>query len=455
MANKQGPFNIEAEKAVIGSMIASHSFCFEALSLLTENDFYDDKANAVIFRAIKNLDDKSRAIDNASVAAELQTNMKLLDQVGGVDYLHELSEYYLGDSHAKFHMNTIHDLALVRSLFTISHSLEKEFMTKEVSDIADFIEKYDNAITKITKNRSSGDFKDTSDVVSQVTKEIDKKRKETIKTDLIGISTGFKSLDHYTNGWQPGQLIILAARPSVGKTAFAINLIYNAAITSHKTVVFFSLEMRAESIVQRLLASVSLVDLSNIKIGKLEDEEWLAIQEAEGQINNTKILIDDTSGIKLGEIKTKVTKLKARDPNLGLIVIDYLGLIGVNREDVEAKEKAEEISRALKILSLDLNIPIVCLCQLSRANEKAKREPLLSDLRDSGTIEQDADIVMFLHRDNYQVTESNNSSQGNNTSPVTKVIVRKNRNGIIGTIELMFLMNYGKFMEVENNRSNN
>lgn len=455
MPNKV-PYNIESEKAVIGSMIASRKVCYDALSLLDEKDFFDTKANAIIFRAIKNLDKQGKTIDNTSITNELQINMKMLDQIGGVDYLFELQNYYLGDKHAEYHINTVHDLSLVRQLFIVSNNLQKEFFEKAISDVSDFIEKYDNKISEITKNRASGDFKNSSDVVKSISKELEKKRNSPKKSYLVGLDTGYNSLNYYTGGWQGGYLTILAARPSVGKTAFAVNLVYNAANLNHKTVAFFSLEMTAEDIVKRLLASTSSVSQSCIKTGNLNDSDWLAVQEAQAEINKTKILIDDTSGIKLGEIKTKVTKLKAKDPNLGLIVIDYLGLITLNNPKVDNRQNIDEISRSLKGLAKDVNLPIICLCQLSRANEKASRRPLLSDLRDSGSIEQDADVVMFLYRENYQkpgqgqeeqqTPEDDESPFGR--SEVTEVIIQKNRNGNTGTVKLAFMKNIGKFIEM-------
>ena len=457
MAKNVVPHNLEAEKSVLGSMIASQRVCYDAVNLLDENDFYDTKANSVVFRAIKNLCDQEKTIDNASVANELQTNMKLLDQVGGVNYLAELQDYYIGDKHAAHHIKTVHDLSLVRKLFSRIHSLEKEFYEETISDVSDYIEKFDNSVAEITKNRASGEFRDTREVIQNISKDLKKKRGNSKDPFVVGVDTGYESLNKLTGGWQPGNLIILAARPSVGKTAFAINLIYNAATRAKKTVAFFSLEMSAEDIAKRLLASVSYVDSTNLKTGNLSDSDWMAIQEAENAINKTRILIDDTSGIKLGEIKTKVTKLKAQDPNLGLIVIDYLGLINVNNPKADHRQNIDEISRSLKGLARDVGLPIICLCQLSRANEKAARKPILSDLRDSGSIEQDADMVMFLYRENYQKQGKENADSHNEPvqnsqlgdMELTDVILAKNRNGQTGNLKLAFMMNIGKFTQID------
>lgn len=461
MAQKFGPSNIEAEKSVLGSMIASKKVCYDALSLLDESDFSDTKANAVVFRAIKNLEHQEKAVDNASIANELQTNMKLLDQIGGVDYLAELQEYYIGDKNAEYHIQTVHDLALVRKLFNRVDALKKEFYEQEITEVSDFIEKFDTSVTEITKNRASGEFRNTSEVIESLSKDIQKKRASSNKSYLTGIDTGFTSLNRLIGGWQNGTLTILAARPSVGKTTFALNLIYNAATLSRKTVAFFSLEMSAEDIARKILAATSSVNFMNLKTGDLSDADWMAIQEAENEIRKTRILIDDTSGIKLGEIKTKVTKLKAKDPNLGLVVIDYLGLINVNNPKADNRQNVDEISRSLKGLARDVGLPIICLCQLSRANEKAARKPILSDLRDSGSIEQDADIVIFLYRENYQKQgketgdapapqeepKKKESSVFDKTE-VTDVILAKNRTGDTSSLKLFFMMNIGKFIEM-------
>ena len=276
------------------------------------------------------------------------------------------------------------------------------------------------------------------------------------RNGVTGVPSGYEALDRLTSGWQPGSLNIIAARPSVGKTAFALNLIYNAANLTGKTVAFFSLEMAAKDIATRMLSSCSAINSYDLKSGNLKDTDWMAIQEAEDALNRVNILIDDTSGIKLGEIKTKCTKLKAKDPSLSLIVIDYLGLITLNNPKQDNRQNIDEISRSLKGLARDLDLPVICLCQLSRANEKAGRKPIMSDLRDSGSIEQDADTVLFLHRDDYQKQVKNGEEINDNKDDLKKgpfekmsltdIILQKNRNGETGAIKLPFMLNIGKFL---------
>ncbi len=444
-------YNLESEKTILGSMISSKKICNNALDFLTKDDFYDQNANAQIFLAIKNLFNNDKVIDNASITNELQINMKVLDQIGGVDYLAELQEYYIGDKNAEYHMRVVHDLSLIRHLFDTADSLKDEFLTKKISDISDFILKYDSSITNLTKQRSSGGFQTTKEVLEQISKNLQKKRNSPTKKQITGIDTGFSFLNFLTKGWQPGSLNILAARPSVGKTTFAINLAYNAASKGKTSVAFFSLEMSSTSIVEKLLASTSMISGSKIQTGDISNSDWMAIEEAQRKLNDINFYIDDTSGIKIGEIKTRLIKLKQNDPNLGLVIIDYLGLINSSDPNLIGKDKIDDITRSLKAVARDLNLAIICLSQLSRANEKEKRKPALSDLRDSGSIEQDADTVMFLNRVNYQksqeVDQVKDDTLSNNTDEI-EVDLKKNRLGQIGVIKLCFLMNVGKFTEL-------
>ena len=459
--SKKVPYDIESEKSVVGSMIASEKVCSEALATLEVNDFYDPK-NGILFKAILNLDSQNKAIDNAAVANELQVNMKKLDQIGGVDYLRELQDYYVGDKNALFHLRNVHDLALVRKLFNKAEELQNQFFNadfekEKVDDVSGFISMYDTEMSKIIRGRTAGGFKSAQDVMTEISKDL-QKRRGVKKSGVTGLDTGFKYLNALTSGWQPGTLNILAARPSVGKTAFAINLAYNAASLSKKTVAIFPLEMDSKSIIKRLLASISNVNSSSLRSGDLTDSDWMAIQEGEDKLNKVKIFIDDTSGISMEMIKTNVTKLKQQDPNLGLVVIDYLGLITLKQQKKDNRENIDEISRSLKGLARDLNIAVLCLCQLSRGNEKEKRRPIMSDLRDSGSIEQDADTVMMLYREDYQKTKEETQNQDlDNPFANTQIIevnLIKNRNGGIGLSKLAFMMNINKFTEIQDEGNN-
>ncbi len=327
----------------------------------------------------------------------------------------------------------------------------------KIKSISQFIAEAEKRILDITKTRRVAAFQDSADVLEMITNKL-KIRSNRADSFITGVDTGFQQLNKLTQGFQPGDLIILAARPSVGKTAFAINLAYNAAAYSGKTVAFFSLEMTAEKIVQRLLASRAQINSMDLNLGKLRENDWLALSEAVESIKSTRILIDDTSAANINDIRTKAKKLKAQDENFGLMVIDYLGLITTNMKTDSRQQEVAEISRQLKALARELEVPVLCLCQLSRASEKrTDKTPVLSDLRDSGSIEQDADQVMFIYRPNYQNTEAmrkEEEKKKDDDNPLSKcepthIVVSKNRNGQTGIVYLNFLMNISRFAEMD------
>lgn len=456
--------NLSAEQSVLGAMIESSNFRSEALGALRKEDFYKD-AHADIFQAISNLVNASKIVDITTLTDELLNHMKSLDNDGGVNYLYELSQSYIGDTNAMYHLNIVKDLSLLRKLLNELKGTLDDFNNpkKAIKSVPDFIGNVEKRILEITKTRRVGSFQNSADVVEKISAKLKENRGTRLKNKsyVTGVDTGFTQLNKFTQGFHPGALIILAARPSVGKTALAINLAYNAATCSNKTVAFFSLEMSAEDIVTRLLASRAQINSRNLNTGNLNEDDWLALSEAVESIKQTRILIDDTSAARLNDIRTKAQKLKAQDPNLGLIVIDYLGLITTTEKFDSHQNEVAEISRSLKALARELEVPILCLCQLSRASEKrTDRTPLLSDLRDSGSIEQDADQVMFIYRPNYQrpeemrkeaLKQANSEEEDNPLSKCeeTHVVVSKNRNGETGIVYLNFFMNIGKFVELD------
>ncbi len=451
------PFNENAEKAVLGAMIESDSVRAEVLSQLIADDF-NSKKHRLIFDAIVAITDRGITLDNASLTEELLTNMKVFNEVGGLEYLVELRENYVGDKNAINHLHIVKDLALVRKMLNTMDAIKKDFATKKISDVPSFVAESEKRILDITKTRRVGSFKTAKEVVASIGEGLKIKKGKNVN-NLNGLDTGYKSLNKLTQGFQNGSLIILGARPSVGKTAFAINLAYNVSSLNDVTVAFFSLEMSAESIMMRLLANRAYVTFTKLATAKMDDNDWLATDEAMRRLSNTKIMIDDTSAAKITDIRTKSEKLKAQYPDLGLIVIDYLGLIRTNNTNLDNHQvEIGEISRQLKSLARDLDVPILCLCQLSRSSEKrTNRTPVLSDLRDSGSIEQDADQVLFLYRKNYQNTDEDKEKQqavNDDDSPYGKteeiqIIVSKNRNGATGTITLSFMMNIGRFVEID------
>ena len=463
------PHNEESEKAVLGAIIESPRVRNELVNKLVEADFYgtgkkdEIVPNRLVFRAVSTLVDNGAVVDLASITTELDVNMKVLTQIGGLNYIRELMDSYISDSNALYHADTIKDLALSRKLIECLDECVDGFEKKEFTDVGQYIAHCEKKILDITQARRVSEFEKTGDIVDQITAELKISRNNKDKKGFKGVSTGFQLLDFYTQGgWQPGQLNILGARPSVGKTAFSLNLAYNAAALSGGTVAFFSLEMDAKSIVKRLLANVSSINSALFANGELSDDDWLALDQGVKALKNIKLLIDDTAGQKLTDIKTKVQKLKAQSPDLCCIFIDYLGLITTENKKIDNRQlEVSEISRQLKALAREVEVPIICLSQLSRTSEQrsaTERMPKLSDLRDSGSIEQDADIVLFIHREKYQNAQALKETENENpldTNPFantqeTMINVAKNRNGKTGVIKFDFLMNIGKFVEKDN-----
>lgn len=448
-------FNIEEECDVLGAMLESTNARNDILNILVEDDFYEKNGpHQLIFRAIEKLASESAVVDITSVTTELGVNMKCLDYVGGTQYLINLQERYIGDRNAVYHANTVKDLSLARRLHACLKNCYEGFENEKFEDIGQYVAECETKILDITKARRVSEFESAGDIVERITDEM--KLSKGKKQKNQNVSTGFSLLNYYTKGWQPGQFNIIGARPSVGKTAFALNLAYNAAQTSGKTVAFFSLEMDAKSIVKRMLSTVSSLSGDSIYEGNLSDSDWLNLDSAVKAIKNCKLWIDDTPGEKLTDIKTKVFKLKAQNPDLCAIFIDYLGLITTNLKVDNRQNEVAAISRQLKALAREVEVPIICLSQLSRDNEKRNKTdqaPKLSDLRDSGSIEQDADIVLFIHRESYQ--KSGGEGEFNNTNEIeenkvdrTIVTVAKNRNGKTGPIAFEMIMNTGKFVEL-------
>ena len=456
--------NIPAEQAVLGAMIESSDFRVEALGALTRDDFYREN-HSHIFEAISNLVNKSKVVDITTITDELLNHMKTLDKDGGVEFLYELQQTFIGEKHALHHLNIVRDLSLLRKLLKELNAVITDFNDpkKAIKSVPDFVANTEKRVLDITKTRRVGSFQNSAEVVEKISAKLKENRGTRLRSNsyVTGVDTGFTQLNKFTQGFHPGALVILAARPSIGKTALAINLAYNAASLSNKTVAFFSLEMSAEDIVTRLLASRAQINSRNLVLGNLNENDWLALSEAVEAIKQTRILIDDTSAARLNDIKTKAQKLKAQDPNLGLIVIDYLGLITTSEKYDSHQIEIAEISRSLKALARELEVPILCLCQLSRASEKrTDRTPILSDLRDSGSIEQDADQVMFIYRPNYQRPDElrkeamKQKTEEEENDPLSKceethVVLSKNRNGQTGIVYLNFFMNIGKFVELD------
>ena len=400
--NKEIPNNIEAEQSVIGSMFLSKYALQKATESLSSESFFLDK-HGKIFDCIKDLYSKNIAIDITTVSDELK-NRKILNEVGGVEYLTEIMELTPTAGNVDYYIQIVEDKSILRNL----------------------IEKATEIVTLGYNNKTSVN--------------------ETL--DEAGLSSGYYEVDKITNGFHKNELIILAARPAMGKTALGINFATNAAINSGKSVIIFTLEMPAEQIVMRMISSIGQIESSKLQNGNLQNDDWKRVNEAISQLGELNIYIDDSAGVSIGDIRAKSRRIASLDNNLGMIVIDYLTLIGgANRYAGNRQQEVSEISRSLKTLALELHVPILCLAQLSRTPElREDKRPILSDLRESGSIEQDADIVAFIYRDDYYHPEA----KVDDNMSKTEIIIRKNRSGRIGTAEVLFKKNTTSFLNYKN-----
>ena len=433
------PHDIDAEQAVLGSMLTDKDAVIAAIETLKEDAFYRDD-NKAIYQAILNLYNRSEPIDIITLKDELES-MNKFEQVGGFEYLASLPEKVPTTANVQKYIKIVEEKSVLRNLIkTANEIIELGYdPTEDVEDIMDGAER---KIFDIMQSKNQKGYTPIKDALIESVMNLEQLYNK--KQSITGVSTGFIQLDYKTAGLHGSELILVAARPAMGKTAFALNIAANAAIRANVPVAIFSLEMSKEQLVTRILASEAMVDSNKIRTGKLEEEDWEKIANAIGPLSESEIYIDDTPGISVMEIRTKCRKLKM-EKNIGLVVIDYLQLIqGSNKRSSGSREQEiAEISRSLKILAKELNVPVIALSQLSRAVEqRPDHRPMLSDLRESGSIEQDADIVMFLYRDDYYNKESEKKD-------IAEVIIAKQRSGSIGTVELLWMGNYTKFVNLE------
>ena len=458
------PHNIPAEKSVLGAMISSRDALIEASSGLVVEDFFDLK-NQIVFGAILRVQDKREPVDVQTVTNEL-INSKEFEKIGGIEYLLEITESNIAPSNYKHYIDIVKDQAVLRNYLLQLKETINQYDKEEINDVSTFIGLTAERILRKAESRKISSFETAESVANRVKADLNT-IKITDEDGVTGLTTGYKRLNELTHGWQKSDMIILAARPSVGKTAFALNLCLNATLKTKKSVGIFSLEMPAEMLMMRLVANRSTVELGKIQTGKISQRDYVAIDKALSEIASTKLYIDDSPNIKLMDILSKARKLKMEHPDLALIMIDYIGLITTGNKKVESRQvEVSEISRQLKALARELEIPILVLCQLSRNVEQAKtggRKPVISDLRESGSIEQDADVIMLLSRPDYQNKDTSNmkaltkdtnepiiNENGETISQVT-VTIGKNRNGPIGDVKLIFTKTIGRFDEQANN----
>lgn len=432
------PHDIEAEQAILGCMLTDKDSVISAIEVLKEDAFYRED-NRAIYAAILDLYAKSEPIDIITVKAELVENGNF-ERVGGLEYLASLPERVPTTANVDKYIKIVDEKAMLRNLINSANELVALGFneTEEVDQIMDMAEK---KIFDLSQKKNAKGYTHLKDVLVESFAKLEELYNQ--KGRLSGISSGFSDLDLKTSGLHNSDLIIVAARPAMGKSAFAINIATNVAIQSSKPVAIFNLEMSKEQVGNRILCCEAMVDSNKIRTGQIEDDDWVKLASTLGRLSETPIYIDDTAGISIMEIRAKCRKLKL-ERDIGLVVIDYLQLIqGSGTKNSSREQEISEISRSLKILAKELDIPVIALSQLSRSVEKRDdKRPMLSDLRESGAIEQDADIVIFLYRDDYY----NEDSEKKN---VAEVILAKHRGGSTGTVDLAWLPSYTKFANLE------
>ena len=431
------PQNIEAEQSVLGAMLIKKEAITQAQELLRPDDFYRE-AHRIVFETMLELAGDNEAVDLVTLTEALRKK-EMLEKVGGISFITALANYVPTAANIVYHAQIVKEKSELRHLIDAATEIASAAYeaTDDVKDIMDDAEK---KILAVAANQTGGAFEPIRRLVIDTIGRI-----ETLYENqggLTGISTGFRALDRDTSGLQKSDLILVAARPSMGKTAFTLNIATYAALHGH-TVAFFSLEMSKEQLVQRMLCSEGGIDSQRLRTGQLEDGDWDKLIATADRISKASIFIDDTAGINIMDLRSKARRLKA-EHGLDLIVIDYLQLMQgrTKSNNDNRQQEISEISRSLKALARELDVPVVALSQLSRSVEsRTVKKPMLSDLRESGSLEQDADIVMFLYREDYydQETERKN---------ITEVIIAKHRNGPIGTIELFFQKEFTKFRDL-------
>ncbi|HGK5839654.1 TPA: replicative DNA helicase [Streptococcus agalactiae] len=436
------PQDLLAEQAVLGSIFISPEKLIMVREFISPDDFYK-YSHKVIFRAMITLADRNDAIDAATVRNILDDQGDL-QNIGGLGYIVELVNSVPTSANAEFYAKIVSEKAMLRDI--ISKLTDTVNMAYEGNDSDEIIATAEKALVDINEHSNRSGFRKISDVLKVNYENLELRSQQT--SDVTGLPTGFRDLDRITTGLHPDQLIILAARPAVGKTAFVLNIAQNVGTKQNRSVAIFSLEMGAESLVDRMLAAEGMVDSHSLRTGQLTDQDWNNVTIAQGALADAPIYIDDTPGIKITEIRARSRKLSQEvDDGLGLIVIDYLQLISGTRPE-NRQQEVSEISRQLKILAKELKVPVIALSQLSRGVEQRQdKRPVLSDIRESGSIEQDADIVAFLYRDDYYRREGEEAEEIVEDNTV-EVILEKNRAGARGTVKLMFQKEYNKFSSI-------
>lgn len=439
LADQLPPQNMEAEQAVLGAIFLEPSSLTLASEILLPEDFYRG-AHQRIFNAMLKLNDKGEAVDLITVTEELAAT-KLLEDTGGISYLSELAGSVPTAANIEYYAKIVEEKSILRRLIRTATGIAQDGYTRE-DEVEILLGEAEKSILEVAQRKKVGAFHHIKDVLVRTYDNIEVVHNRV--GDITGIATGFAELDKMTAGFQRNDLIIVGARPSVGKTAFALNIAQNVATKTDENVAIFSLEMGAEQLVMRMLCAEGNIDAQRLRTGSLTDDDWGKLTMAMGSLSNAGIFIDDTPGVRVQDIRSKCRRLKQEQGGLGMILIDYLQLVlGNGRSGENRQQEVSEISRSLKALARELQVPVIALSQLSRGVEQRQdKRPMMSDIRESGSIEQDADIVAFLYRDDYYDKESENKN-------IIEIIIAKQRNGPTGTVSLAFVKEYNKFVNLE------
>lgn len=421
------PFAEEAEAGIISAMFKDREVIQDIVQLVRDTDFYKPE-NAILFKAILEIDESGQSVDLVTMTNKLRKE-NLLEKAGGVFYLGQIAAAPSTVYNVKQYAKIVQEKSTMRQLIRISDGIRNRCFD-DAEPVESILDDAERLVLDISKQRQRNDVTRVDEIVPTNLEKIEEAAKQ--EDEITGIPSGFIDLDHMTNGWQRSDLIILAARPAMGKTALCLNMAANAAIDYHYPVTIFSLEMSKEQLVMRMLAAAARIDQKRLRTGQLNPDEWGAFLQKIGPLTSAPIYIDDTPAITIRELRAKARRLQSREGDLGLILVDYLQLMGGSGNSENRQQEVSEISRSLKALARELNVPIIALSQLSRTVEQTKdKRPQLSHLRESGSLEQDADIVLFIHREEYYNEDTDRRG-------IADVIIAKHRNGPTGTVELAF-----------------
>ena len=433
---KKVPFSVEAEQSVLGSIIIDPEKFGDVAQIISASDFYIEE-HAEIFGVMHDFNMSNRPMDLVTLINELVNKGVYKDEAAARSYIRIIGDIVPGSANARDYARIVHDKSVLRRLISAAEDIQEKAYTEgeNVSHIVDYAEQ---KIYEIAGNNDKSDFVHIKDVILSVYQRLETLKKEGAGEDVLGLKSGFSDLDRVVVGFGKSDLVIVGARPGVGKTAFVLNIATNVAKRTKKAVAVFQLEMGAEQLVQRIIASEALIDSRKLREGNLDADDWVNLANTAAELAETDILIDANPNSTVTAMKAKLRRVK----NLGMVVIDYLQLMqGDRRKDTNRVNEVTEISRGLKIMAKELNVPVIVCAQLSRSTEKEHKKPMLSDLRESGSIEQDADMVMFLSRDYY----GDDPEKAN----LVDVILAKNRHGNVGTVQMSWLGQYTKFSTLD------